>query len=132
VDETLDEVLHNGAVVFVQDDDKVNYKARVRCDLREIWEGMPLAKVQLMLQKDSLLVDILNRAISRNELHLKRLSQKYLEKSMMERVCKDEKGFKALSKVKFGDFWDELFLLILWESVKLRTFCMWYVGGVVS
>jgi hypothetical protein len=104
VDETLDEVLHNGAVVFVQDDDKVNYKARVRCDLREIWEGMPLAKVQLMLQKDSLLVDILNRAISRNELHLKRLSQKYLEKAKMERVCKDEKGFKALSKLKFGDF----------------------------
>lgn len=82
----------------MQDDDKVNFEARANCALEAVREGMPLAKVHLMLQKDSLLVAILNRAIERNQIYLRRLSRKYMEKLRMERVCKDGRGFKALGE----------------------------------
>ncbi|KAI6174516.1 hypothetical protein M3Y97_00999400 [Aphelenchoides bicaudatus] len=40
VEETLNEVIENNAVVFVQDDDKVNFEARQRCELEAVREGL--------------------------------------------------------------------------------------------
>lgn len=101
VDDTLGEILLKNAVVFVQDDDKVNYQARVRCDLLAVKEGMPLAKAHLMLARKSPMVEQLNAAIERNQAHLRRLSRKYMERMKMERVCEEGRGFRALSKSEF-------------------------------
>ncbi|KAI6193418.1 hypothetical protein M3Y96_01015600 [Aphelenchoides besseyi] len=86
INETLEIVGGGTAFTFLQDDDRINFYSRHRCDLEAIREGMPMVKVYLMFRRGSTLIASLNGAIERNRRSLVRLSKKYAELLKKQRL----------------------------------------------